>query len=163
IQLLWQLDDLETARDALAKITDPEKLTPLERDWIGAARVLTGEGNALARRQAFTAALEKMHREHPADDEVASLYALALLRSIRFDDPDALAVHVRAAAIAGEVFARNPKHPGAAHYTIHALDTADLAPLALPAARAYAAIAPDAFHARHMPAHIFSRLGMWKE
>ena len=46
---------------------------------------------------------------------------------------------------------------------IHAYDTPELAPLALPAAQQYAAIAPAAFHALHMPAHIFVRLGMWKE
>src|SRR5438445_782198 len=35
--------------------------------------------------------------------------------------------------------------------------------MALPAARAYARIAPSATHAQHMPSHIFTRLGMWKE
>ena len=70
---------------------------------------------------------------------------------------------MRAAELAKGVFQRNPKHPGAAHYLIHAYDTPEDAHLALPAARAYAASAPEAFHARHMPAHIFARLGMWKE
>jgi hypothetical protein len=163
LEILWHRDDLPAAREALARIGAEDKLSPLERGLIGAARALTGAGNAHERRQAFAAALEKLHREQPAEDEVATLYAIALLASTPFDDPDAIAVRVRAAAIAGDVFQKNPQHPGAAHYIIHALDSAELAPLALPAARAYAAIAPDAFHARHMPAHIFSRLGMWKE
>src|SRR6185503_14780639 len=38
-----------------------------------------------------------------------------------------------------------------------------LAARAFAAARAYAGIAPAAFHARHMPSHIFSRLGMWQD
>src|SRR5207253_2753050 len=42
-------------------------------------------------------------------------------------------------------------------------DYPELAELALPAARAYAKIAPSAPHALHMPSHIFTRLGMWKE
>lgn len=162
-QLLWYQDDLAAGREALAKIGPTDRLTPLERDWIGAARALFGEGNALARRQAFTAALEVMEREHPQDDDVVTYLSAALIASSPPDDPRELAVRARSAALADEVFRRNPQHPGAAHYLIHALDTADLAPLALPAARAYAAIAPDAFHARHMPAHIFSRLGMWTE
>src|SRR5262249_13037625 len=62
-----------------------------------------------------------------------------------------------------EVFARNPDHPGAAHYIIHAFDDPDHARLALPAARRYAQIAPEAFHARHMPSHIYVHLGMWEE
>jgi tetratricopeptide (TPR) repeat protein len=46
---------------------------------------------------------------------------------------------------------------------IHSFDYPELAELALPAARAYAKIAPSAPHALHMPSHIFTRLGMWKE
>jgi len=113
-------------------------------------------------RRAFAAAMDKLHAAYP-DDESATFLAVALIATIHPGDPDEAAVRERAAALAGEVFARNPKHPGAAHYLIHACDTAELAERALPAARTYADIAPEAFHARHMPAHIFSRLGMWKE
>jgi tetratricopeptide (TPR) repeat protein len=70
---------------------------------------------------------------------------------------------MRAGAIALEVLAKNPDHPGAAHYAIHAFDDADHARIALPAARRYAQIAPAAFHARHMPSHIFVSMGMWVE
>ena len=65
-------------------------------------------------------------------------------------------------AIALEVFARNPRHPGAAHFIIHAFDDPEHAILALPAAKAYAEIAPAAPHALHMPSHIFVQLGMWE-
>ena len=41
----------------------------------------------------------------------------------------------RAGAIAETVFKRNPNHPGAAHYIIHAYDHGTLAPKALAAAR----------------------------
>ncbi len=69
----------------------------------------------------------------------------------------------QAGAIAEKVFARNPKHPGAAHYILHAYDHGALAAKALPAARAYAKIAPAASHALHMPAHAFLQLGLWDE
>jgi hypothetical protein len=61
------------------------------------------------------------------------------------------------------VFARNPKHPGAAHYILHAYDHGALAAKGLAAARAYAKIAPAASHALHMPAHAFVQLGYWAE
>jgi tetratricopeptide (TPR) repeat protein len=70
---------------------------------------------------------------------------------------------MQAGAIALRVYEKNPNHPGAAHYVIHAFDDPEHAIIALPAARRYAAIAPEAFHARHMPAHIFLQLGMWPE
>jgi tetratricopeptide (TPR) repeat protein len=78
-------------------------------------------------------------------------------------DPAGLRARMRAAAVAQEVYRREPNHPGAAHYILHAFDDPDHAVLALPAARRYADIAPAAPHALHMPSHIFLQLGMWPE
>jgi tetratricopeptide (TPR) repeat protein len=61
------------------------------------------------------------------------------------------------------VFQRNPKHPGAPHYVIHAFDDPIHAPLAIHAAHAYASIASAVSHAVHMPTHIFIQHGMWRE
>jgi tetratricopeptide (TPR) repeat protein len=74
-----------------------------------------------------------------------------------------LARQKKAGEIAEKVFAAEPNHPGAPHYIIHAYDYPELAEKALPAARRYAQIAPDAPHALHMPSHIFTRLGLWQE
>jgi tetratricopeptide (TPR) repeat protein len=74
-----------------------------------------------------------------------------------------LPLREKAGAIAEGVFKRNPSHPGAAHYILHAYDHGKLAPKALAAARAYAKIAPAASHALHMPAHAFVQLGFWDE
>src|SRR4029078_10243 len=68
-----------------------------------------------------------------------------------------------AAQILNRVLAREPQHPGVTHYLIHSYDYPALAQLALPAARRYAKIAPASAHARHMPSHIFIRLGLWQE
>jgi tetratricopeptide (TPR) repeat protein len=70
---------------------------------------------------------------------------------------------MQAAAVAQEVYRREPDHPGGAHYLLHAFDDPDHAVLALPAARRYAEIAPAAPHALHMPSHIFLQLGMWPD
>src|SRR4029453_372865 len=69
----------------------------------------------------------------------------------------------RAAEILNRLLPLEPDHPGIAHYMIHSFDYPELAELALPAARAYAKIAPSAPHALHMPSHIFTRLGLWRE
>ncbi|HYK43043.1 MAG TPA: hypothetical protein VE007_11690, partial [Thermoanaerobaculia bacterium] len=61
------------------------------------------------------------------------------------------------------LLAAEPQHPGIVHYLIHAFDYPMLADQALGAARAYARIAPSSPHALHMPSHIFTRLGLWKE
>jgi tetratricopeptide (TPR) repeat protein len=61
------------------------------------------------------------------------------------------------------VLEKNPEHPGALHYAIHAYDDPVHAPLGLRAARVYAKVAPAAAHAQHMPSHIFLAMGMWDE
>jgi tetratricopeptide (TPR) repeat protein len=68
-----------------------------------------------------------------------------------------------AAQLLTRLYRQQPKHPGLAHYIIHAFDSPPLANLALDAARQYAEIAPAAPHALHMPSHIFTRLGYWDE
>jgi tetratricopeptide (TPR) repeat protein len=161
-KLLWGDDDVGAARQLLARMPAPERLSPRERAWVAAANELLADGNVRASRARFAAAMEALHTQFP-DDESATFLAVALIASTHPEDPDTLAVRKRAEALAAGVFEHNPNHPGAAHYVIHAYDTPELAALALPYARKYAQIAPAAFHARHMPAHIFSRLGMWQE
>src|SRR6185295_9170022 len=65
--------------------------------------------------------------------------------------------------ILNRVLRLQPNHPGVAHYLIHSYDYPQLAHLALAAARSYARIAPSSAHAQHMPSHIFTRLGLWRE
>lgn len=162
LKLLWGEDDLAMAKEILSRMPDPDRITPREQAWVVAAVELVRAPDVRASRKQFAAAMESLHARFP-DDESATFLALALLSTIRPEDPDPAAVRRRAAELARGVFEKNPKHPGAAHYLIHAYDTPELAELALPYAREYAKVAPAAFHARHMPAHIYSRLGMWKE
>src|SRR5439155_976962 len=70
---------------------------------------------------------------------------------------------LKAAGILEKVFAPEPQHPGVAHYLIHSYDYPPIAEKGLTAARRYAAIAPAAPHALHMPSHIFTRRGFWGE
>ena len=159
---LWAEQDADAARRALDRLKDTSKLTPRERGFVAAVKILYGEGDKLARDRAYAAAMEKLHREHPADLEAASFYSLALLGTVRQGDRG-YASQMKAGAVALAVYEKNPDHPGAAHYIIHSFDDPEHAVLALPAARRYADIAPDANHARHMPSHIFLQLGMWPE
>jgi len=155
--------ETEAARKALEKIRDTPKLAPRERAWLQAVRVLYGEGDKSARDKAYAAAMEKIYRDHPDDAEAALFYALSLMGTVRPEDPAGTKIRLRAGAIASEVYKKNPDHPGAAHYVIHAYDDPEHAEMALDAARRYAEIAPEAPHALHMPSHIFLQLGMWPE
>jgi hypothetical protein len=159
---LWSEQDMPAARQVLAKIKETPKLTARERAYLGAVKLLYGEGDKRSRDEAYSAAMEKIYQDYPDDLDAASFYSLSLLGLVR-PDQKSYRLQARAGAIALEVYQKNPNHPGAAHYIIHAFDDPDHAILALPAARRYASIAPEAHHARHMPSHIFLQLGMWPE
>jgi tetratricopeptide (TPR) repeat protein len=166
---LWGEHDSTAARNALARLgaTPEQRIArggkPREKAYLGAVEALYGAGGVKERHQAYERAMAQVQDDYPSDLEAASLHALALL-SLRSGGSRAdLRPSVRAAAIAEEVLRRNPTHPGATHYLIHAYDDPLLAPLGLPVARRYARIAPRAEHALHMPSHIFVHLGQWDD
>ena len=159
--------DDDNPRAALARLgaTPAERLakapTPREKGFLQAVEALWAEGDYDARRVAYMQAMERLYRQFPDDDEVATFYALSLLSGSRALGDQSGRLEMRAGAIALGVFGANPDHPGAPHYAIHAFDDPIHAPLALPSARRYAEIAPAVAHARHMPTHIFIQHGMW--
>jgi tetratricopeptide (TPR) repeat protein len=167
-QPLWFYEELPQARAALAKLgpTPDARLAkamgPREQGYLRAAEALFGAGDRPARAAAHAKAMADLAAAFPADDDVQTFHALAILATLPRGDA-ALPLRQQAGAIAETVFARNPKHPGAAHYILHAYDHVSLAGKGLAAARAYAKIAPQASHALHMPAHAFLQLGLWDD
>jgi len=159
---LWSEQDTPAARLVIAKIKETPKLTPRERAYLNAVKLLYGEGDKRGRDMAYSTAMEKIYRDYPDDLDASAFYSLSLLGLVQTNEKS-YRLQARAGAIALDVYQKNPNHPGAAHYIIHAFDDPDHAILALPAARRYADIAPEAHHARHMPSHIFLQLGMWPE
>ena len=160
---LWgDPQEIEAARQALARITMTPELTARERAYIEAVTVLYGEGSKSSRDRAYARAMQKVYRDYPDDIEAALFYALSLLGSAG-DGLQGSQKRLLAGMIASTVFGQKPHHPGAAHYVIHAYDNPKDAHRALDAALLYADIAPAAPHALHMPAHIFVQLGMWPE
>ena len=164
---LWEQQDAEAAREVLARLapTPEERLakapTEREKDYLRAVEVLYGEGTKEERDFAYLEAIRQVSEKYPDDLEAASLHALATLGTSH--DQRDFRIYMRAAALAEDVFAKNPLHPGAVHYLVHSYDDPIHAPIGLRAARVYAKIAPAAAHALHMPSHVFVSLGMWDE
>ncbi len=107
-------------------------------------------------------AMSDLASENRKDVEAQVFYALALLANASPADKTH-AKQKQAADLLEPLDRTYPQHPGIPHYLIHAYDNAELAPKGLPAAKAYAQIAPSAPHALHMPSHIFTRLGLWDD
>jgi tetratricopeptide (TPR) repeat protein len=153
------------ASEAVKKGREIGAKTQRERDWIEAIGAYYRDFETVpveARLQAYEAAMKAMAERYPRDDEVRVYYALAMQAAASPSDTT-YSRQRESAKILEEVYARNPSHPGAAHYLIHAYDFPPLAEQGLPAANRYASIAPAAPHARHMPSHIYTMLGLWKE
>jgi tetratricopeptide (TPR) repeat protein len=166
---VWHSQDVEAGRKALSALAPtPEAraamaATARERGYLHAVDVLFGSGgDKIARDRAYASAMKDLAASYPEDLEAQCFYALALLGTVPLGDRGT-AVQLEAGAIAERVLAKNANHPGAAHLVIHAYDDPENARRALSAAHTYSHIAPDASHARHMPAHIFLQLGMWNE
>jgi hypothetical protein len=150
--------ELEKARAIGAK-------TERERDWIEALSAYYRDHDKTAvnvRLAAYRAALERMVGRYPDDFEARVFYALALQAAASPTDT-AYADQLKSAVLLERLYEQNPGHPGVTHFIIHAYDYAPLAPRGIPAARRYADIAPAVPHARHMPSHIYSMVGMWED
>ena len=169
--ILWGVEDLASARATLARLGETPAAriakahTPRERAFAAAVEALYAEGEQPARVAAFADGMRAWVAAQPDDPEAHAFAALAVLVQgyLTRDEAAAVQLGTEAAAHAQWVFDAHPRHPGAAHYLIHAHDSPARAPQGLAAARAYAAIAPDAQHALHMPSHIFLPLGMWDD
>jgi Tfp pilus assembly protein PilF len=136
-----------------------------ERDYIDSLLVLYTDYDKVPRGprvQAYLKAVEALAGRYPDDDEAQLNYAITLNVAASPRDKT-YANQLKGAAILEGIWKRQPRHPGVAHYLIHLYDTPALAEKGLEAARRYSQIAPAAPHAQHMPSHIFTRVGYWKE
>src|SRR5262245_49340368 len=150
--------ELEKARAVGAR-------TQRERDWIEALSAYYRDHDKTpvnARLAAYNKAMEQVAQRYPDDYEAQVFYALTLQASASPADTT-YANQLKSAAILEKLYERNPQHPGVTHFIIHAYDFHPIAEKGIPAARRYAGIAPAVPHARHMPSHIYSMVGMWEE
>jgi hypothetical protein len=154
--------------DGLAAVTKGKEVgakTPREKDFIDAIATFYTDYDKVDHRtrvQAYLKAMEQVAARYPKDDETQIYYALALNVAAAPSDKT-YANQLKAAGILEPIFKRQPQHPGVAHYLIHTYDYPPIADKGLGAARRYSKIAPAAPHAQHMPSHIFTRVGAWRD
>jgi len=158
-------NDMTAASEALDKARAIGAKTQRERDWIEAIGVYYRDADKVAlntRLAAYTKAMEQLTQRYPDDFEAWTYYALTLQASASKNDKT-YASQLKSAEILERLFKQNPDHPGVAHYLVNAYDYPPLADKGIKIAVAYGRIAPAAPHARHMPSHIYSMVGMWEE
>ena len=164
---LWQPPSAAMLQQGAAALEKARGLTasPREKDYIAAIESYYRDSDKIdhkTRAVSYEKAMAQVYARYPDDREAAVFYALALNATAAPTDKT-YANQLKAGAILEKVYAEQPDHPGVAHYIIHSYDYPPLATRGLVAARGYAKIAPTVPHAQHMPAHIFTRLGLWQE
>jgi tetratricopeptide (TPR) repeat protein len=102
------------------------------------------------------------------DDTIQVLYAESVMDTQPWDYWEAAGARPKGRAneivdALEAVLKRNPSHPGAIHFYIHAVEASARPERALPHARRLAALMPGAGHIVHMPAHIYYRVGLYRE
>lgn len=116
---------------------------------------------------AYAEALGALTRKYPEDDDIAAMYGEAWMNTMPWNywsdatTPRPEIVPVIAALEA--TIARSPKHPLALHLYIHAMEASATPEKAEAASDTLLTIAPGSGHLVHMPAHIYYRIGRYKD
>ncbi|MCC7375344.1 MAG: hypothetical protein IT581_11880 [Verrucomicrobiales bacterium] len=121
----------------------------------------------LALDRAFGVAMRKLASSYPDDMDAQVIFAEALMNTMPWDywtrdrTPKPETEEILAAL--RYVMARQPNHPGANHFYIHAVEAGPNPEWGLPAADRLRGYAPAAGHLVHMPSHIYMRVGQYDD
>ena len=114
----------------------------------------------------YSSAMGNIAKTYPKDLDAATLYAESLmdLRPWNYWRPDGTPYPGTNDIMRQleRVLTRNPNHPGACHYYIHAVEAVN-PKAAVPCAERLARLMPGEGHMVHMPAHIYIRVGRWTD
>ena len=145
------------------------KATPREQAYIDAvAQRYSGKADdRAARDRAYADAMRGLVRRFPADLDAATMYAEALMDLRPWNywmrDGEAYPETDEIVSTLEKVMAKNPNHPGANHYYIHAVEATKSPERAEAAADRLRTLMPGAGHMVHMPSHIYQRVGRYAD
>jgi hypothetical protein len=159
------------AFEALAKaVALKDKATPRERALIEALEkryVADSKADRAPLDAAYADAMKAVAARFPSDMTIATLAAEAAMDTQPWDywEADGVKAKGRGDYIVAtlERVLRRESHAGAIHLYIHAVEASTTPERALPYANRLAALMPGAGHIVHMPAHIYYRVGMYRE
>ena len=145
-------------------------VTPRERAYVEALAArysVKKSANRKAKDEAYAKAMRRLAHEYPEDTDAMTLFAEALMVLRPWDywradgrpqpGTEDIVTTLEAA------LQHHPDHPGACHYYIHAVEASQDPQRGLPCAKRLPSLMPGAGHLVHMPAHIYMRVGLYRE
>ncbi|MEP6677248.1 MAG: hypothetical protein ABJA78_18955, partial [Ferruginibacter sp.] len=115
----------------------------------------------------YSAKMQEAYRANPNDEDVAALYADAMMIEHPWDywkhDGTAQAWTPAITTVLEKLLKQDSLHPGANHYYIHMIEASPDPGKALPSANRLGKMMPGLSHVVHMPSHIYVRTGYYKE
>ena len=145
-------------------------ITPVEQAYIEALVTRYVGRKGVKRKgldEAYAKAMRSVAQRFPEDGDAATLFTEALmdLRPWDFWKPDGRPQPGTEEIVTTleAVLVKNPDHPGACHYYLHAVEASLQPERALPCADRLPGLMPGAGHLVHMPAHIYMRVGKYHE
>ncbi|HNI69106.1 MAG TPA: hypothetical protein PKV55_13750 [Nitrospira sp.] len=144
--------------------------TPRERAYVEALATRYSSKKSSSRKgrdEAYAKAMRRLASEFPDDVDAAVLFAESMMVLRPWDywradgrpQPGTEDIVATLEAALG----RDPNHPGACHYYIHAVEASPDPQRALACATRLPSLMPGAGHLVHMPAHIFMRVGRYRD
>jgi tetratricopeptide (TPR) repeat protein len=158
---------VEAIRQATSRL---DRAAPKERAYVEALATrysLKRSQTRQAKDEAYANAMRRLAGEYPDDVDAATLAAEALMLLRPWDywraDGRPQPGTEKLVTMLETALQRNPDHPGACHYYIHAVEASSDPRRALECATRLPSLMPGAGHLVHMPAHIYMRLGLYRE
>jgi tetratricopeptide (TPR) repeat protein len=160
-------DRFKQAHEAIQKAVDlSSNASPSERAYIQAmAKRFPADPKADLKQAAedYHDAMREVSKKYPDDLDAATLFAESGMNlhswALWHVDGTPEAGTEEIVATLESVIRRDPNHLGAIHYYIHATEASPHPERALAGANRLAALAPNAGHIVHMPAHVYIRTG----
>lgn len=160
-----------TAQEAVQKaLSLSSRASEVERAYVEALSKRYSAAPGAGRKAldlAYANAMREVSKRYPDDLDAATLFAEALMDLRPWDywasDGQPQPGTLEILSTLESVMKRNPNHPGANHYYIHALEASSQPERALPCAERLPGLMPGAGHLVHMPAHIYMRMGRYAD
>ena len=164
-------DKAKTAWDALNRArTLAPRVSAIERDLIAALEKRYADPQPQDRKpldEAYAAAMREVWKAHPGDADIATLFAESMMDLRPWDlfaqDGTPRPGTEEILATLETAMKLDPRHPGANHLYIHAVEASPHPEKGMQAADRLRDLVPGISHLVHMPSHIDARVGHWPE